>query len=385
MSSISDRVSQLQPSLIREVAEAGMLLPDVTPLWFGESAWPSSDLAVDSAVQALRDSDHFYQPNSGRLSLRDALCAYQIPLYGCPLERERVTVTASAMQGLMLSSQALVSPGDKVVYVDPAWPNMAECFRLQGAEVHAVSLQAVDDRWHLDMTRLLDLIGADTRVVAVNSPSNPTGWVMSQAEQRHLLEHCRATGTWIVSDEVYARLYQHGRVAPGFLAIAEPEDRLVVVNSFSKAWSMTGWRLGWLTAPADLEPVFAMLSEYNIAGPPGFVQRAGETMLARGESEIARLQSRLAEGYALTRQVLGELERVRFVAADGAFYSFFSVDGMADSLAFAKRVLHGARVGLAPGAAFGAAGEGFLRLCYAQPPEVLGPALQRLAKSLTAA
>lgn len=359
-----------------------MQMPDVTPLWFGESAWPSGDVAVEAACQALRDGDHFYQPNSGRPSLRDALVDYQTSLYGRACTRERITVTASAMQALALTAQALLNTGDRVVYVDPSWPNMADCFRLLGAQVEPVALEVVDGRWQLDLDRLIDTLVPGTRAVAINSPSNPTGWVMTEAAQRRVLEHCRQEGIWIIADDVYARLYHHGRVAPGFLAIADPDDQLIVINSFSKAWSMTGWRLGWITAPAELEASFAMLTEYNIAGPPGFVQHAGELMLRDGEGDIAQLRDRLHRAYQLTEQILGAAPGVQFVPADGAFYCFFRVEGVNDSLALAKQLLHGARVGLAPGAAFGEAGEGYLRLCYAQPESVLEPALERLVGGL---
>ncbi len=372
----------LAPSQIRAVSELGMKLPDVTPLWFGESAWPTSSLAVEAAVDALHQGDHFYQPNSGRISLRDALCDYLHRCYGQAVDRRRITVTASGMQGLALTAQALVDPGDEVVCIDPAWPNMAECFQIAGASMKRLSLDVREGRWSLDMDRLLGAVSPRVKAVIINSPSNPTGWVMPASDQRALLEHCRRTGTWIVADDVYARLYRHGDVAPGFLSQSTPEDRLVSVNSFSKAWSMTGWRLGWITAPAELESTLAMLTEFNIAGPPGFVQQAGERMIINGEPEVSLLRERLQAGYSRVAQALGDLHEVRFIQPDGAFYCFFAVDGMRDSLAYATSLLHTARVGLAPGIAFGAVGEGYLRLCYAQPPGLLGDALARLVTEL---
>ncbi len=361
-----------------------MTLPDVTALWFGESAWPSSPVAVEAACAALKAGDHFYQPNSGRLTLREALSDYQSTLYGHACAADRITVTASAMQALALAAQALVNPGDKVTIIEPAWPNMAECFRLVGADVHAIALQARHGRWQLDMDALLDRIDSRTRAVIVNSPSNPTGWVMTSAEQIQLLDHCRNTGSWIIADDVYARLYRHAAVAPGFLSIATPEDRLLVINSFSKAWSMTGWRLGWITAPATLEATLAALTEYNIAGPPGFIQRAGEVMIKHGEPAIDELKARLEVAYDIVEKTLGASSRVGLMRADGAFYSFMSIEGATDSLAMAKALLHSARTGVAPGIAFGASGEGYLRLCYAQPESVLRPALERMVHALEA-
>ena len=129
-------------------------------------------------------------------------------------------------------------------------------------------------------------------MIFLNSPNNPTGWMMSAEQQREVLAFARRRGIWIVSDEVYARIVYDRPHAPSFLEHAEPEDRVIVVNSFSKTWSMTGWRLGWITAPAALAPCFEMLTEYNIAGPPGFVQRAGIVAVQDGEPFVAEIVAR---------------------------------------------------------------------------------------------
>ena len=208
---------------------------------------------------------------------------------------------------------------------------------------------------------------------------------MPEADMKALFDHCQKLGIWIVSDDVYTRLYKHGNSAPSFLKWAGDQDRVISINSFSKAWSMTGWRLGWICAPQQLEQTLAMLSEFNIAGPAGFIQQAGIKMLDDGEAEIALLNSRLKQGYAIASQKLKTMQGVDFIEPDGAFYCFFKVDGMTDSLSTAKNLLTTAKVGTAPGAAFGAAGEGYLRICYAQPPETLAKALDRLAEGLNKA
>ena len=375
---LSRRARALRASQIREVAEEGMRMADVVPLWFGESAWGAPDLVVDAAVEALRAGDHFYQPNSGRPALREAIADYTVRTYDVALDPARITVTASGMQGLALTAQAIVSPGDRVVVVDPAWPNIPGCFQIAGAETVGVGLAPRDGRWQLDLDRLLDALTPDSRAVIVNSPNNPTGWVMDGEAQQALLAHCRRRGIWIVADDVYSRLYLKGDHAPSFLEIADPEDRVVSVNSFSKAWSMTGWRLGWSGAPAVLEPVLAMLTEFNIAGPAGFIQQAGIATLRDGEPRIADQRRRLAAAYALVADGLAAMPGATFIAPEGAFYAFFRIDGLTDSLGFAKRLLREARVGLAPGIAFGPAGEGYLRLCYARDPELMQTALDRL-------
>jgi len=380
MNASSYRASAMQPSLIREVAETGMGMSDIVPLWFGEGRWPTSKIAVAAAQQALANGDHFYQPNSGKPELRASLQHYMNRLYDLKLDISAITVTGSGMQAMMLSAQALTDPGDRVIVVGPSWPNLAESFKIAGADIQFVPLTPKQGRWHLDMDRLLATIQPDTKAVLVNSPNNPTGWVMPAEDQKNLLLHCRKQGTWIVSDDVYSRLYQHGNAAPHMMSCAEPQDRLISVNSFSKAWSMTGWRLAWLAGPAELAPIFAQLTEYNMSCSSGFVQEAGKAMIEQGEGEVRQLQERLAQSYQLIKTRLQAIEDVKFIDPDGAFYSFFSIDGLTNSVGFCKALIQTAGVGLAPGLAFGAQAEGYVRLCYAQDIALLEEAFDRFEK-----
>ena len=377
MNASSSRASALRPSLIREVAETGMNMRDIIPLWFGEGRWPTSEIAVAAAQKALSEEDHFYQPNSGKPALRHCLQDYMNRLYALNLDIPSITVTGSGMQAMMLSAQALTDPGDKIIVVGPAWPNLAESFKIAGGVITFIPLMPKNGRWHLDMDRLLDSLTPDTKAVLVNSPNNPTGWVMPADAQQILLNHCRKQGIWIISDDVYSRLYQHGDAAPHMMSLCAPEDRVVSVNSFSKAWSMTGWRLGWLAGPPELEPIFAQLTEYNISCSAGFIQEAGQAMIEHGEGEVRQLQTRLTESYQLTKARLQAITEVDFIDPDGAFYSFFSIHGMRNSTGFCKALLKTAGVGLAPGLAFGTEAEGYVRLCYAQEPALLTNAFDR--------
>lgn len=379
---ISQRARYMRTSLIREIAEQGMGDENIIPLWFGEGCWPTSQIAVKAAENALAENDHFYHANSGKHSLRQTIADYQNQLYNRTLKHQNITVTASGMQALALASQAIINPSDKVVYVDPVWPNLPEVFKIAGAELEAVSLQPVQGRWHLDIDKLCAKLTPEHRAVLVNSPNNPTGWVMSEDEIQTLLNHCRKHDIWIISDDVYARLYRHGQVAPSFQHVAEPTDKILSINSFSKAWSMTGWRLGWIVAPAALEASLAHLTEFNIACPAGFIQSAGEAMLKQGEDEVQLLQQRIREGYEIVSTRLQEINTLSFLEPEGAFYVLFGIKGYSDSLALASKLLHEAGVGLAPGAAFGDAAEGHLRLCYAQEPETLIQACDRIKSIL---
>ena len=383
LNSISSRARALEASKIREVAELGMKKDGVLPLWFGEGAWSTNPLIVDAAIASLKAGNHMYQPNNGRMALRQAICTYSNELLSSRLNPAQVTVTPSGMQGLMLTAEFIVTPGDRVIAVEPGWPNIIGAFKATGAEIASVAIVPKGGHWALDVEELIAALTPGTKAVVINSPNNPTGWTMSAEEQRLVLEHCRRHGIWIVADDVYSRLYRHGRHAPSFLSIAETEDQLISVNSFSKCWSMTGWRLGWIVAPAAFEGKLGQLTEFNTSCTAGFVQEAGIAALRGGEEEIASLLSKIQAGYEITAERLNTFSRVEFIEPDGAFYCFFRVDGLTDSFAAAGEILEQTKVGLAPGVAFGPQGEGYLRLCYAQPADVLEEAFVRLEPFLS--
>ena len=381
-------IEALPSSRIREIADAGMGRADLIPLWFGEPDTPTPKFICAAAAEALAAGDTFYQPNAGIAELRAALAAYMNGLYGTRLQPDNVIVSASAMNALMLVMQALVDPGDVVVTTTPAWPNLPALPQILSGRVRSVPLTPGSAGWRLDLDRLFDACDGRTRVIFLNSPNNPTGWMMAGEEQKEVLAFARERGIWIVSDEVYARLVYDRGHAPSFLEQAEPDDRVIVVNSFSKTWSMTGWRLGWITAPAALGPTFEMLTEYNIAGPPGFVQRAGVVAVRDGEPFVAEIVARYRAARDLVLERVAAIPRLALPRPDAAFYAFMRVEGMSDSVAFAKDLLRETGVGLAPGAAFGNADYPFddhLRLCFAATLPTLERAFDRLERFMSSA
>jgi aspartate aminotransferase len=371
-------IASLPSSKIREVAHLGMGRDDVIPLWFGESDLPTPKFICDAAARALAAGDTFYQPNPGIAELRTALADYMNRLYRTKLTLDNVIVSASGMNALMLVMQSLIDPGDVVVTTTPAWPNLPAVPRILTGEIRDVPLSPANAGWRLDLDRLLDACDARTRVIFLNSPNNPTGWMMSGEQQKAVLEFARKRGIWIVSDEVYARIVYDRPVAPSFLEQSLPDDRVIVVNSFSKTWSMTGWRLGWITAPAELGPTFEMLTEYNIAGPAGFVQRAGVVAVHQGEPSVQETVERYRAGRDLMVERIASIPRMSLPTPDAAFYGFIRVHGMVDSVAFAKALLAGTGVGLAPGAAFGNHSDDFVRLCFAASLPTLEQAFDRI-------
>ncbi len=371
-------------SRIGQVAMAGLGDPEVIALWFGESDVPTPAFICEAAAAALRRGHTFYTFKRGIPELRQAIAGYLSALHAAPVAAERVIVTSSGMSGIMLMAQALIEPGDNMVILSPVWPNINDAVTALGGEARAVALTpATDGGWRLDMDRLLAACDARTRAIFINSPSNPTGWMMRREEQQALLDVARRRGVWLIADEVYGRiLYTGAPAAPSLLDIAAPEDRVVVINSFSKSWAMTGWRLGWLVAPREIQGVADKLVEFNTSGAPTFLQHAAVTAIAEGDGFIAAMVARCRAGRDLVVPALQRFPRVRVAAPEGAFYAFAGIDGLEDSLAFAKEVLARAKVGVAPGAAFGLGGEGHIRLCFASAPERLAKALDRLAPLL---
>jgi aspartate/methionine/tyrosine aminotransferase len=379
-------VLELAPSRIREVANAGMDRPDVDAFWFGESDQPTPSFIRMAAAESLERSQTFYTQNLGLPALRSAIASYVSNLHGVPLGAERVGVTSSGVSALMLASQLVLSPGDRVVVVTPIWPNIAEIPRILGAEVIRFPLTVREDRWQLDLDQLLASLTDDTSMLVLNSPNNPTGWTITPEQQAAILAHCRQRGIWVLSDEVYERLvFTPGRsVAPSMLGLADPEERLMVVNSFSKTWRMTGWRLGWLVLPTPLVPQLEKLVEYNTSCAPGFVQAGGLAALSNPASEavIASMHNDIATSRAGLLGALRQLPGVCLPQADGAMYAFFRLAGHTDSLALAKRLVVEAGLGLAPGSAFGPEGEGWLRWCFAAAPAKIEAGIGRLRRFL---
>lgn len=378
-------ISQLPGSKIREVANAGMGRSDVLAFWFGESDEPTPEFVREAAAASLSRGETFYAHNLGLPELREAIARYTSRLHPA-VGAERIAVTSSGVSALMLAMQALAGAGDEVVAVVPVWPNLTAQPAILGANVKRVSLRARSG-WTLDLDELRAAVSERTAVLLLNAPNNPTGWTLTRDEQQAILDHCRHTGTWIVADEVYERVYfgPGSNAAPSFLDIATPEDRLVVVHSFSKSFLMTGWRLGWVVAPAGFIADMGKLIEFNTSCAPVFVQRGGLAALAHADEFVPGLVQRMKTCRDTLVPQLAALPGVQVANPLGGMYAFFRVEGQDDSLAFAKRLVTEAGLGLAPGAAFGDEAEGWLRWCFAsKDPARLTLGVERLRLALTA-
>ncbi len=389
-------VLNLEESMIRQVANAGMGRGDVLKFWFGESDEVTPAFIRDAAIASLQQGETFYAHNLGLPELREAIARYATALRypgAAPVGAERIAVTSGGVNALMLAVQALVDAGDEVVAVTPVWPNLTAQPLIMGARLRCVSLKPVAGQWQLDMAELLAAVTRETKLLIINAPNNPTGWTLSRAEQESILAHCRKTGTWILADEVYERLYYEvtpNGCAPSFLDIASPEDRLVVAHSFSKSFLMTGWRLGWLVMPPAMTPHIGKLVEFKTSCAPVFVQRAALVALQRTADVTPQLVAHLKTCRDTLVPLLQRVPGVEVALPKGGMYAFFRLTDsqrFGDSLETARRLVAEAGLGLAPGNAFmvnpAPEAQGWLRWCFASRDLArLGQGVERLERWL---
>ena len=378
---------------IVEVFNYGRGREGLIPLWVGEGHLPTPDFIGEAAAKALRGGETFYTWQRGVPELRAAIARYVARLYGVPADPERFFVTIGGMQALQIAIRIAAGPGDEVLIPSPAWPNIAGALAVAGAAAVPVPMR-FDPRegWSLDVDSLTAAVTPRTRALFINSPANPTGWTATPDDLRAILALARRHGLWIIADEIYGRFaYGSGLVAsplgeraPSFRDVWEPADsqRVLFVQTFSKNWAMTGWRVGWLEAPASLGNVIENLVQYSTSGVPAFLQRGAVAALEEGESFVGEQVARAAAGRRIVVEGLSRVEAVDLPAPPGAFYAFLRVRGANDARALSLRLVDEANVGLAPGTAFGPGGEGFQRLCFARAEADLAEAVRRIAQVL---
>ena len=373
---------------IVKAAMYGFARPDIIPLWSGEGNVPTPELFARPAIESLLKGETFYTWQRGIPELRDALARYHTQHFGRSFSAENFFVTSGGMQAIQTILQMVAGEGDEIIIPTPAWPNYAGPLRVQGSVPVEVPMQFANGRWHLDLDRLLATIGPRTRAIALNSPSNPVGWTATRDELIAVRDACRKHGIWIFGDEVYSRFYygERGETrAPSFLDICADEEMLLLANTFSKNWAMTGWRVGWLQAPKALGPAIERIIQYNSSGTPAFLQRGCVAALDHGEDFLAAQLVKARANRDMAAKLLGEMPRIRFEIPKGAFYLFFAIEGMTDSTTTTFRIIDEAGVGFAPGATFGAGGEGHLRMCFLRDPAKIAEAMGRFGHWLKTA
>jgi aspartate aminotransferase len=383
MPSVASSALRVPQSRIRELADIAMKMDDVLKLYFGESNIPTPEYIKRAAAKALEEGYTFYTENAGLPGLRQDLADYYRRVQDVDLDpRSEIVVTASGVQALNVTIRCVLNPGDEALVLTPAWPNSAANIWMDNAIPVEIPLLLRGDRYAVDFDSLETAVTPRTRLLVYTSPSNPLGWVATEDEQENLLEFARRYNLWLLADEVYERLYYQGTAigvpAPSILRKASRDDAVIVAQSFSKTYCMTGWRIGWLVARQDVGQKATQLNEFIISHPASFIQRAAQTALTQGEEELRSMIARLRENRDFCLAALRGMPGVTVPSPDGAFYLFPKIEGLTDSFAFCRKLLEDTHVGLAPGVAFGAGGEGSVRICYAAEQGILEQAMERL-------
>jgi aspartate/methionine/tyrosine aminotransferase len=382
LAAIHPPTREVSESGIVEVFNYGRNRPGLIPLWVGEGDLTTPDFIAAAARRSLAEGETFYTYQRGIPELREAIAGYMTRVYGpqrgVPFEPERFFVTVGGMHALQIAMRLIAGPGDEIIVPSPAWPNFEGAISVAGARCVNVPM-AVDDRWSLDLDRLEKAITPATRGLVVNSPGNPTGFTATYEELIAIRDLSRRHGLWIVADEIYGRLVYKGARAPSFHDVMSRDDRILFLQTLSKNWAMTGWRIGWLEAPPALGPVIENLVQYTTSGVPVFVQRAAVAAIESGETFIAEQIARMRKSRDIICEGLAATGRVRFAMPEAAFYLFCAIDGEEDTRRLAMRLVDEAGLGVAPGSAFGAGGEAYIRLCFARSPDQVAEATRRFS------
>lgn len=348
------------------------------PLWAGEGDLPSPDFIREAGQLALANGETFYTWQRGIPELREALARYHTRHFGREFTFDEFMVTGSGMQSIQLAIQATAGHGDEVMYLSPAWPNFAAAAEIAGAKAVPVVLDFGGNGWSLDLAKLEAARTSRTKVLFINSPSNPTGWTADRETLAKILDFARQHNLWIIADEIYSLFHYGSGRAASFFDVMKPDDKIIFVNSFSKNWAMTGWRVGWITIHPSLAPVFENLIQYSTSGVAQFMQKGAVAALDGGDEFIQMQVDRARKARDILCHDLLQTGRVRLVPPQGAFYLFFAINGVKDTMAAALSMVDHANVGLAPGTAFGAGADGFFRICFNRRLDDIEEASRRL-------
>ncbi len=365
-----------------EIARYGQGKPGLLFLAQGESSVPTPSFIVDEAVRAMQEGKTFYGPALGLPETRKALSDYYKNIYGLDIPASRMVLTTSGTAAVHTALQAVCDKGDEIIAVTPLWKNLLSSIQLQEGIIREVCLEEKGDRWELDLEQLFSAVTSRTRAIIINSPNNPTGWVMSESDMRTVMDFARQRGIWVLSDEVYSRMVFGRKRAPSFLDVSGPEDRLIIMSSFSKNWSLTGWRLGWLVIPEAASSQIQDIISYTYMCPPAFPQYAAIAALRHGEAFLSEQMDWYRKARDIVYDRYSSMGKIYSVKPPSTFYSFFRIEGRSDCMELARNLIDVSGLCLAPGCAFGKTGQGYLRLCFAGSEAKINDALDRLQLAL---
>ncbi len=372
-------LSALSPNQGAEMLRYGWTKPGIISLAQGEGSQKTPDFIADATYKALQDGKTFYAPVLGVPELRQEISNYYSSVFKMNMPTSRIFVTSSGTTAMHLALTSVLDEGDEIIAVTPIWKNLLGAIELTQATGVQVPLEYREGKgWQLDMDRLFDAVTSRTKAMLIVTPSNPTGWTMKSEEIKAVLEFARERGIWIIADEVYSRIVYEGTRSASFLDHAKPDDKLFVVNSFSKSYAMTGWRLGWLIGPSDSETPLRDLALYDNMGPPTYAQYGAIAALRHGEPFIEQQIAAWKSNLDLVMDRFESNGRIIMPRPESTFYAFFHVDGEPDCMNLVKRLIDEGNLSLAPGCAFGKCCAGWVRMCFAVSEAKMVEALDRL-------
>lgn len=383
LQSLNPEILSFKETAIMEVANFGRNFQKETgkyvyPAWFGEGDTETSKLIYDKTIESLVKGKTFYTYQNGIQELRSEISRYMNEIFNINTKPENHSVVTGGMMGLRLICDLIIDSGDEVVMVGPVWPNIRSSVLLKKGNIKEISLQLKEGEWLLDYDKLIRSITSKTKMVFVNSPGNPTGWEMPKSQQERLLNHTRDVGCWLVADEVYHQITYNDLPSPSFLESSLASDKLIVINSSSKSFNMTGWRIGWITHPEELSSHIAKLVQITTTGVPEFLQDGLIAALQNYKIITNELRINLKKSRDIMFNRLVSWNQVECSVPNAAFYAFFKVKGVKDSLEFSKKLILETNVGVAPGIAFGQSGEGHIRICFAAKESFINQIMDRL-------
>lgn len=378
-SDFQPKILNIPDNVSTELLLYGQSKPNIISLAQGDSFLHTPNFICDAAYKAMQEGKTHYGPVLGQAPLKDALAKYYKNILDVDISTNRISVTSSGTTSLHWALNSIVQEDDEVVCITPIWRNIMGIVNLSGGKPVQVPLDYDSNSgWSLDLEKLFAACTSRTKAILIVSPSNPTGWVMNKEEMQAILDFTRQRGLWIVADAVYNRLMYGQKTAPDFMEIAEENDLVYSVNSFSKSWSMTGWRLGWIIGPKQAEPVLSNLALYENMGAPTFNQYGAIAALEQGEEFIEHHKDLWEKNLNILDERFSKNDKIDFVRPDSTFYSFFKVKGENDCTDICRRLIDEAGVSLAPGCSFGDDFSGWIRMCFAVSEEDLIKALDRI-------
>jgi aminotransferase len=379
-SRLSQRVQDVPPSGIRKFFDVLASMPDVISLGVGEPDFDTPSVIVEAGVEALRSGRTHYTSNYGTIELREALAAHLQRRYGVGYDpASEIVVTVGASEALAVSLAAIIDPGDEVIVAEPTYVAYVPDIIFSGGKPVFVPSRP-EDGWQLDPDAVEAAITPRTKALFLGFPNNPTGAVLEPERIRALAAIAERHDLLVISDEIYDRLVYGGHQHEAFSALDGMRERTILLGGFSKSYAMTGWRVGYACAPADILEGILKIHQYIIMSAPTAAQDAALAGLVDGESEVQRMTAE----YDRRRQMfVAGLRRIGLPTVEprGAFYAFPDISGSGlDSDTFSERLLHEQHVAVVPGTAFGASGEGYVRASLATSFEDLTEALVRIER-----